>query len=59
MCGVAGHFAYGRDAPPTDPSALERVADAIIIACMARGAPKPEGATYAAAVRATMKKGSK
>ena len=37
----------------------ERVADAIIIACMARGAPKPEGATYAAAVRATMKKGSK
>ena len=37
----------------------ERVADAIIIACMARGAPKPEGATYTAAVRATMKKGSK
>ena len=29
MCGVAGHFAYGRDAPPTDPSALERVADAM------------------------------
>ena len=37
----------------------ERVADAIIIACMALGAPKPERATYAAAVRATLKKGSK
>ena len=29
MCGLAGHFAYGRDAPPTDPSNLERVADAM------------------------------
>ena len=29
MCGLAGHFAYGRDAPPADPSALERVADAM------------------------------
>ena len=37
----------------------ERVADAIIIACMVHGAPKPEGETYKAAVRASLKKGSK
>ena len=37
----------------------ERVADAIIIACMAHGAPKPEGKTYTAEERASLKKGSK
>ncbi len=37
MCGLAGHFAYGRDAPPVDTVALERVADAMA----ARG---PDGA---------------
>ena len=29
MCGLAGHFAYRGDAPPTDASALERAADAM------------------------------
>ncbi len=31
MCGLAGHFAYGRDAPPTDPFALERAAQAMAL----------------------------
>ena len=29
MCGLAGHFAYSGDAPPTDASALERAAAAM------------------------------
>ena len=37
----------------------ERVADAIIIVCMAHGAPKPEGKTYTVEERASLKKGSK
>jgi asparagine synthase (glutamine-hydrolysing) len=30
MCGIAGYFAYGSDAPPCDPSALKRIADAML-----------------------------
>ncbi len=39
MCGLAGYFAYGRDAPPADMAALERCAEAM----RARG-PDGDGA---------------